>query len=677
VFERNKRKGQRSHYYESGKGILLSPMDIFDRIQPVMITPEKRVTAWARTCLFLACGALGWTGLRAASALHPQDVVSSGGSGGSGSIWSIGPEPVFPPIIIDPIWPINPGGPMVPTNPTIWTVWPGQISPYFSTSIFTWTDGNQYGVATMGGASDSSEGAVFEQTPDGNTTTLYSFDADSSGNYTNGSNPFVLLPDANGFFYGATSNGGVDNYGTIFELSPDGGNFSSLVSFDSVTDGAAPNCLILAGDTNFYGTTSTGGAAGNGTVFQMTPAGVLTTVYAFSGDANGGNPTGIGQGGDGNLYGSTTLGGTNGTGTIFTVTPGGALTTLADFPAQAGFADGTGTLPYSATSTLTAADGTVYGVTMFTGNYDDSEGSVFSLTPDGTVTTLFSFDADDNGNYPDGSDPFVLLQGPDGNLYGATSGDGPGGYGTIFELGTDGSGFTTLVSFDSTDNGAYPNTLILGSDGNFYGTTSNGGPTDSGTVFEMTPDGTLTTLFTFSGDANGSYPVNLMQGVDGNLYGVTAGGGANGSGTLFQLTPDGTLNTLMSFESGGSFGFLPLVNTIGAAVGPKAGGAAGGKGPSAHGAKGSHKPVVTCLVIGGGKKLAFRSSLLLHGLATGTGGVKKVEYSINGGSFKPATGTKRWTVPVSLKKGKNTVVVRVTNSQGQQTTQTITVNRRR
>ena len=631
-----------------------------------MTTPAKGVTVWARTCLFLACGALGWTGLQAASALHPQDVVSDPGSGGS--TWAIGPEPVVPPIIIDPIWPIDPGGPIV---------WPGQgNAPYFSTSEFTWTDGNQYGVTVFGGDNDTSAGTVFEQTPDGNVTTLYSFDTDNSGNYTNGSNPFVLLPDANGYFYGATSNGGLDNYGTIFELTPDGGNFSSLVSFDSVTNGAAPNSFILAGDTNFYGTTSTGGTAGNGTVFQMTPAGVLTTVFAFSGDANGGNPTGIGQGGDGNLYGSTTAGGTNGAGTIFTVTPGGALTTLAEFPAQAGFADGTGSLPYSATSTLTALDGTVYGVTMFCGNYDDSEGSVFSLAPDGTVTTLFSFDSDDNGNYPDGSDPFVLLQGPDGNLYGATSGDGPGGYGTIFELGTDGSGFTTLVSFDSTDNGAYPNTLILGSDGNFYGTTSNGGPTDSGTVFEMTPDGTLTTLFTFSGDANGSYPVNLMQGVDGNLYGVTAGGGANGSGTIFQLTPDGTLNTLMSFESGGSFGLLPLVNTIGAAVGPKAGGN-GGKGSGVHGAKTPHKPVVTCTVIGGSKKLAFRSSLLLHGVATGTGGVKNVEYSINGGSFKPATGTKRWTVPVSLKKGKNTITVRVTNSQGQQTTQTITVNRRR
>jgi uncharacterized repeat protein (TIGR03803 family) len=266
----------------------------------------------------------------------------------------------------------------------------------------------------------------------------------------------------------------------------------------------------------------------------------------------------------------------------------------------------------------------------------------------------------------------VLLQAADGTLYGATSGGGSAGYGTIFAIGTDGSGFTTLVNFDSTDNGAYPNTLILGSDGNFYGTTSNGGANDSGTVFEMTPDGTLTTLFTFSGDANGSYPVNLMQGVDGNLYGVTAGGGANGSGTLFQLTPDGTLNTLMSFESGG-FVFLPLVNTLGASVGPTAGGGHGtvaGKGVK-------HKPVVTCTVIGGGKRMAFSNSLLLHGLATGSGGVKEVQYSINGGSFKPATGTKRWAVPVSLKKGKNTIVVRVTNSQGQQTTQTITVNRRR
>jgi uncharacterized repeat protein (TIGR03803 family) len=631
---------------------------------------------WLRVCLILAGCGLGGHGLQAATEVRPLDVVSGADTGGTPP-WAIGPEPVVPPII--PIYPI-------PIDPILGPSW-GDNAPYYSTSMFTWTDGNTYGVTVFGGDEDSSAGTIFQQTPEGNVTTLYTFEADTNGNYPSGSNPLALLPGPNGAFYGAAAGGGADNGGTIFELQPDGANFTTLVSFDNTTMGAVPNGLILASDGNFYGTTLTGGAGGNGTLFQMMPDGTFTTLYAFLGDANGGSPSGVGQGGDGNLYGETTTGGANGTGTVFTLALGGALTTLANFAPQAGFADGTGALPYSTTDTLLGIDGNTYGVTMFGGNYDDSAGSVFVETTDGTVTTLYSFDADDNGDYPNGSNPFVLLQTLDGELYGAASGGGTDGYGTIFALAPDGSGFTTLVNFDSTDNGAYPNTLILASDGNFYGTTSNGGASDSGTVFQMTPAGTMTTLFTFSGDENGAYPVNLVQGDDGNLYGVTAGGGANGSGTMFQVTPDGTLYTLMSFDTGGSYGVLPLVNTLGAvSAGPTAGGGGGGDGKGTGtgnkdmGPRGEkappHQPVATCTVIGASKRLAFRPNLILHGLATGSGGVKSVEYSVNGGTFEPATGTKHWTVPVSLEMGTNVIVIRVTNSQGEQTTQTVTVNRR-
>jgi uncharacterized repeat protein (TIGR03803 family) len=664
------------------------------KFQMLMTTPGRGWTMCVRACLIWTAGVLGWSALLAMPAMRPLDMTGNASTGGNPP-WAIGPEPVVPPIIVGPIYPIDPIGPIV--GP-----WWGNNTPYFTTSVFTWTDGNQYGVTVFGGNNDTSAGTVFEETPDGNETTLYSFDGDGNGNYPNGSNPFALVPGNNGEFYGATSNGGLNNYGTIFELSPDGSNFTSLVSFDNTTMGATPNDFTLASDGNFYGTTLTGGTGGDGTLFQMMPDGTLTTLFSFAGDELGGNPSGVGQVGDGNLYGTTTAGGANGAGTVFTLAPGGALATLADFPAQAGFADGTGSLPYSATSTLTGLDGNTYGVTMFGGNFDDSAGSVFVETPDGTVTTLYSFDSDGDWNYPNGSNPYVLLQTPDGNLYGATSGGGADGYGTIFEVAPDGSAFTTLVNFDSTDNGSYPNTLILASDGNFYGTTSNGGPSDSGTVFEMTPDGTLTTLFTFSGDGNGAYPVSLVQGDDGNFYGTTTGGGANGSGTLFQLMPDGTLNTLVSFDTGGSYGVLPLINILGAVNGPgpvAVGGGGGGFGGGGFGGgggggnttgtptgKGSgfrsgkgvvHVPVVTLNVIGPSKRLAFRPNLMLHGLATGAGGVKSVEFSVNGGTFQTATGTKHWVANVSLAKGKNTIVVRVTNSKGQQTTQTITVNRRK
>jgi uncharacterized repeat protein (TIGR03803 family) len=634
----------------------------------------------ARACLILAAWALS---VAAAPAMLTLNLASAQDSGGGNGFppWVIGPVPVVPPIIIDPILPIFPVGPINPGGPILW---PGQNGPYFSTSVFTGTDGNLYGVTLYGGDNDTSAGTVFSETPDGgNLTTLYSFDADGNGDYPNGNGPFVLLQGPNGNLYGATSGGGLGSFGTIFELSLDGGNFTTLDSFDNGDNGGTPNSLILASDQNFYGTTSTGGTGGGGTVFEMTPDGTLTTLFGFSGDNDGANPSGLAEGGDGNLYGSTTAGGANGTGTVFTVAADGTLTTLAAFAAPAGFADGTGSLPYSATSTLTGTDGNTYGVTMFGGNFDDSAGSVFSLTPNGTVTTLFSFDSDGAWNYPDGSNPFVLIQGTDGNLYGATSNGGANGFGTIFELAPDGSGFTTLTEFDSTNNGAYPNNLILASDGNFYGTTTAGGTSDSGTVFKLTPDGTLTTLFTFSGDVNGAYPISLVEGSDGNLYGVTAGGGANGSGTLFQVAPDGTLSTLAATSGSGNFYAVPLVNTLGAA-GSLPGGAVGGNGTTLGQGTGKtpkappHRPAVTCTVIGAKARLAFSAKIIVHGVASGTSSIKKVEYAVNGGVFQPATGAKRWTfAATALKKGKNTIVIRVTNSQGQQTTQTITVNRRR
>jgi uncharacterized repeat protein (TIGR03803 family) len=440
--------------------------------------------------------------------------------------------------------------------------------------------------------------------------------------------------------------------------------------------------MIVSTDGNFYGTTLAGGAGGNGTLFAMTADGTLTTLFSFSGNEDGAGPNGVGQGGDGNLYGSTTVGGANGAGTVFTLVPGGTVSTLADFAAPAGFADGSGSLPYSATSTLTGTDGNTYGVTMNCGNYDDSMGAVFVQTPDGTVTTLFSFDSDGQWNYPDGSNPFVLIQGSDGNLYGATSGGGANNSGTIFELSTDGGNFTTLVSFDYGNTGAYPNSLVLGGDGNFYGTTISGGPGGSGTIFKLAADGTLTTVYAFSGGNDGAYPANLVQGNDGNMYGVTSGGGAYNSGTLFQLTPDGTLNTLVTYQTGGPIAF-PLL--FGTATPPVSKGPIGGSGSGAGGGtttghgKATHKASVTCAITGGTKaRNSFSSKTTLRGTATGTSGVKLVQYQVNGGAYKLATGTKNWTVSTaSLKLGKNTIVVRVTNSQGQQTTQTIVVNRRR
>src|ERR1019366_9456144 len=169
-----------------------------------------------------------------------------------------------------------------------------------------------------------------------------------------------------------------------------------------------------------------------------------------------------------------------------------------------------------------------------------ANGTVFKITPSGTLTTLHSFDD------TDGAGPGGLIQASDGNFYGTTWVGGANGYGTVFKI-TPAGALTTLHSFDVTD-GSYPFGLIQATDGNFYGTTDHGGAYSNcnlgcGTVFKITPAGTPTTLYSFD-STDGASPGWMIQATDGNLYGITSEGGANGYGTVFSITPAGALTTL-------------------------------------------------------------------------------------------------------------------------------------
>jgi uncharacterized repeat protein (TIGR03803 family) len=341
--------------------------------------------------------------------------------------------------------------------------------------------------------------------------------------------------------------------------------FSPLFSFDS-TDGAAPYAgLIQASDGNFYGTTVNGGANNFGTVFKITPSGTLTTLYSFCSGAcaNGGMPyAGLVQGTDGNFYGTTINGATSnncprgdGCGTVFQITPGGVLTTLYTFCAQTNCTDGDA--PYA--GLIRATDGNFYGTTVAGGassNCGNGCGTVFEITAGGVLTTLHSFGG------PDGLGPYAgLIQATDGNFYGTTYRGGASsncgnGCGTVFEI-TPGGVLTTLHSFGGPDGLGPSGGLIQAADGNFYGTTSD-------TVFQMTPGGVLTTLHSFFGP-DGAYPYGgLVQGTDGNFYGTTSAGGVRykcrGCGTVFEITPGGVLTTLHSF--GGPDGEKPYAGLV-------------------------------------------------------------------------------------------------------------------
>lgn len=159
-----------------------------------------------------------------------------------------------------------------------------------------------------------------------------------------------------------------------------------------------------------------------------------------------------------------------------------------------------------------------------------------------------------NGSIPDG-----LIQATNGNLYGTTQFGGANNDGTVFQI-TPSVQFTTLYNFCSlpscADGRAPYGGVVQGPDGNLYGTTNNGGVTGiSGTVFQLTLEGTLTTLYNFCSQArcaDGQFPqAGITIGADGNYYGTTNLGGAYSFGTLFQLTTAGALNVLYSFTGGG------------------------------------------------------------------------------------------------------------------------------
>jgi len=255
-------------------------------------------------------------------------------------------------------------------------------------------DGNFYG-ATFGGGTSSNCGrygcgTVFKITPSGELTTLHSFDG------ADGAAPWAgLMQASSGNFYGTTELGGTNGAGTVFQITP-AGAISMLYSFCSqpnCTDGGQPTApLMQATDGNLYGTTAGLGTT-SGTVFKITMSGILTTLYNFCSQPNctdGAQPQGgLVQADDGNFYGTTFRGGLGNYGTVFKITPEGVLITLHDFNGSDGYN------PFAGLAQ--ARDGNFYGTTSAGGTAND--GTVFKITPEGVLTTLHNFERSD-GYWP-------------------------------------------------------------------------------------------------------------------------------------------------------------------------------------------------------------------------------------------------------------------------------------
>jgi uncharacterized repeat protein (TIGR03803 family) len=304
-----------------------------------------------------------------------------------------------------------------------------------SAALVLGTDGNFYGT-TFGDGNITNCGApgcgtVFKITPAGKLTTLHNFC--SVSNCQDGANPYAgLVEGADENFYGTTSAFGTGSLGTIFKITR-GGQLTTLYTFGGM-DGASPyGQLIQATDGNFYGTTSAGGTAGDGTIFRMTSAGSLTTLHNFSGK-DGSTPyaglfqslQGIIHKPLGDFWGTTSSGGVNGEGTLFTISFSGKLDTLYNFCQEKDCADGAA--PYA--GVVMDNTGAVWGVTSGGGSAD--LGMLFYTTDGHILVLVHSFCT--TASCADGLQPqAAMVQHTGGTLY-STTPNGAAGFGAIFSV---------------------------------------------------------------------------------------------------------------------------------------------------------------------------------------------------------------------------------------------------
>ena len=381
-------------------------------------------------------------------------------------------------------------------------------------------------------------------------TTLHGFSGGGDG-----ANPRTALIFAGNILYGTAEGGGDSGRGTLFAFNVDGHGFTNLYSFTATagsggdygtnSDGAGPSADLIsnASGNTLYGTAFGGGSSGYGTVFAVSTNGTgFTNLHSFT--ATSGSSGYYGTNSEGAipnglilsnniLYGTASHGGSRGYGAVFAVnTDGTGFTNLHNFTA----------IVYDPTSdNLTNSDGanpsaglvlsgnTLYGTAYAGGTL--GYGTVFAVNTDGTgFTNLHNF------TIAGGANPYAGLILAGDTLYGTAQrgGSGGGGGGTVFALGTDGTGFTNLHGFTGFDDGGHPKGRLLLSAGTLYGTTFDGGILRLGAVFAVNTNGTgFTRLHSFTGDGQNPYAGLILSG--NNLYGTTYRGGASGYGTVFSI----------------------------------------------------------------------------------------------------------------------------------------------
>jgi uncharacterized repeat protein (TIGR03803 family) len=385
-----------------------------------------------------------------------------------------------------------------------------------------------YGAAEY---SDSSLGGnVFSVTTNGVFTDLHDFQGPPSFSIdtnSDGAVPQAGLVLSGNTLYGTTGQGGTSGEGTIFAVNNDGTSFTNLCNVNNLN--ATPLAsLVLSGNT-LYGTASvTVSGTGPGAVFSINTDGTGFTNLCNFGGTEDSLPMGNLIVSGNTLYGVTEIGGDNSSefddGAVFSLNTDGT-----DFSNIFVFNGYNSDYAYFPDGGLVLASNKLYGTTEEGSFY--GYGIVFVVNTDGTgFTNLFDF------NGADGSEPTASLVLSGNTLYGITQSDANRNFGTIFAVNTDGTGFTNLYSFNGYDGATPLGSLVL-SGNTLYGTTSAGGNGGYGTVFSINTNGTgFTTLYNFSGGNDGASPYDGLILSGNTLYGTTALGGSEGNGTVFALS---------------------------------------------------------------------------------------------------------------------------------------------
>ena len=387
-------------------------------------------------------------------------------------------------------------------------------------------------------------------------TTLHSFTALSvpySGTNSDGAAPNAGLILSGNALYGTTDAGGSLGQGAVFKINTDGTGFTNLHTFFGYpSDGTAPDAdLVLSGNT-LFGTTSSGGDPGRGTVFKVNTDGSgFTNLHNFD-YSDGFNPFAGLVLSDNTLYGTAAFGGSSGSGTVFRLnTDGSGFTNLHSFTSYNGFysTNSDGFNPFAG---LVLSDNTLYGAALSGGI--SGNGTIFRVNTDGSCfTNLHNFTS--YGGHPytnsDGANPYGRLVLSSNTLYGTTFWGGSSGAGVAFGINTDGTGFTNLHSFSglndypTNSDGFNPFAGLILSDDTLYGTAPAGGSSGNGTLFAIDRDGTgFTTLHNFAPpyissvgtNIGGARPVGGLILSGKSFYGTAFSGGSSGSGTVFSIS---------------------------------------------------------------------------------------------------------------------------------------------